>query len=41
MACGCIAEHHQGYDVPFAPMATLLLVGALLWLRIDASKALT
>jgi predicted MFS family arabinose efflux permease len=27
-----------GYDAPFVPMAMLLLIGSLLWLRVDASK---
>jgi MFS transporter, ACS family, glucarate transporter len=31
---------HFGYDAPFVPMAALLFVGAMLWLRIDASQEL-
>ncbi len=27
-----------GYDAPFVPMIMLLIVGALIWLRIDAAK---
>jgi sugar phosphate permease len=27
-----------GYDAPFVPMIVLLIVGALIWLRIDAAK---
>lgn len=37
---GYIVDHYGNYDAPFVPMAVLLVVGALLWLRIDASKAL-
>ena len=35
---GYIVERFHSYDAPFVPMATLLFIGALLWLRIDASK---
>jgi MFS family permease len=34
---GYIVERFGSYDAPFVPMAALLLLGALLWLRIDAS----
>ena len=40
VAYGYIVEHFANYDAPFVPMAALLFVGALLWLRIDASQAL-
>jgi predicted MFS family arabinose efflux permease len=40
VAYGYIVEHFGNYDAPFVPMAALLFVGALLWLRIDASQAL-
>jgi MFS family permease len=41
VAYGYIVERFQSYDAPFVPMAALLLVGALFWLRIDASKELS
>jgi predicted MFS family arabinose efflux permease len=41
VAYGYIVEHFQSYDAPFVPMAGLLFLGALLWLKIDASKAVT
>lgn len=34
---GYIVEHFHSYDAPFLPMAALLFLGALLWLRIDAA----
>jgi predicted MFS family arabinose efflux permease len=37
LAFGYIVDWFGSYDAPFVPMATLLGVGALLWLRIDAS----
>jgi MFS family permease len=37
VAFGYIVDWFGNYDAPFVPMATLLGVGALLWLRIDAS----
>jgi len=37
---GYIVERYGSYDAPFVPMAVLLFVGALLWLRIDASEPL-
>ena len=41
VAYGYIVEHFQSYDAPFVPMAALLFLGALLWLKIDASRAVT
>jgi ACS family glucarate transporter-like MFS transporter len=38
VAYGYIVTRFGSYDAPFVPMAALLLVGALLWLRIDASR---
>ena len=38
VAYGYIVQRFGSYDAPFVPMAALLLVGTLLWLRIDASK---
>ena len=37
---GYIVEWSGSYDAPFVPMAALLAIGALLWLRVDASKPL-
>jgi len=41
VAYGYIVERSGSYDAPFVPMATLLIVGALLWFKIDASKELS
>jgi MFS family permease len=38
---GYIVARFESYDVPFIPMATLLFLGALLWLKIDASRELS
>jgi MFS transporter, ACS family, glucarate transporter len=38
---GYIVERFSSYDAPFIPMAAILLVGALLWLKIDASERLS
>jgi len=35
---GYLVDRFASYDAPFVPMAALLFVGALLWLRIDASR---
>jgi len=40
VAYGHIVEHFGSYNAPFVPMAALLFLGALLWLRIDASQEL-
>jgi ACS family glucarate transporter-like MFS transporter len=40
VAYGYIVRRFDSYDAPFVPMAALLFVGTLLWLRIDASKTL-
>jgi MFS family permease len=37
---GYIVERFGSYDAPFVPMAGLLFLGALLWLKIDASTEL-
>jgi MFS family permease len=37
---GYIVERFGSYDAPFIPMAVVLFVGALLWLRVDASEPL-
>jgi len=41
LAYGYIVEWRGSYDAPFVPMAALLVVGALLWLRVDATEELT
>jgi MFS transporter, ACS family, glucarate transporter len=38
VAYGYIVDRFGSYDAPFVPMAGLLFLGALLWLRIDASQ---
>jgi ACS family glucarate transporter-like MFS transporter len=40
IAYGYIVSQFGSYDAPFVPMAAALLAGTLLWLRIDASKAI-
>ena len=40
IAFGYIVERFGNYDAPFVPMAALLFLGAMLWLRIDASWVL-
>jgi predicted MFS family arabinose efflux permease len=40
VAYGYIVEHFGNYDAPFVPMAALLFLGALLWLKVDASEEL-
>jgi MFS transporter, ACS family, glucarate transporter len=37
---GYIVERFGSYDAPFIPMAAILFMGALLWLKIDASEQL-
>jgi sugar phosphate permease len=39
IAYGYIVTRFGSYDAPFVPMAVVLLVGALLWFRIDAAAA--
>jgi MFS transporter, ACS family, glucarate transporter len=38
VAYGYIVEYFHSYDAPFVPMAALLLLGTILWFKIDASK---
>lgn len=38
IAYGYIVGRFGSYDAPFVPMAAALFVGALLWLKIDASR---
>jgi MFS transporter, ACS family, glucarate transporter len=35
---GYIVERFHSYDAPFVPMAALLFLGAIFWLKIDASQ---
>jgi ACS family glucarate transporter-like MFS transporter len=37
---GYIVDRSGSYDAPFIPMAVLLLIGALLWVKVDASQEL-
>jgi ACS family glucarate transporter-like MFS transporter len=36
---GYIVERFGSYDAPFIPMAVLLFIGSILWLKVDASQA--
>src|SRR4029453_3965390 len=38
VAYGYIVERFHSYDAPFIPMAAVLCLGALFWLKIDASE---
>jgi MFS transporter, ACS family, glucarate transporter len=38
IAYGYLVSRFQSYDAPFLPMAVLLLIGTLLWFRVDAAK---
>ncbi len=40
VAYGYIVEGYASYDAPFVPMAVLLGLGALLWLKVDASQVI-
>jgi len=35
---GYIVDRSGSYDAPFVPMAALLFLGSLLWLKVDASE---
>ena len=37
VAYGYIVSRFGSYDAPFVPMAALLFLGALLWLKVDAA----
>ena len=37
---GYIVDRFQSYDAPFVPMAAVLILGAIFWLRVDASQEL-
>lgn len=38
---GYIVERFHSYDAPFVPMAIVLFLGALIWLKVDASQELS
>jgi ACS family glucarate transporter-like MFS transporter len=40
VAYGYIVERAGNYDAPFVPMIVVLIVGALLWAKVDASREL-
>src|SRR5262249_49239752 len=40
VAYGYLVDRLPSYNAPFVPMAALLLLGAMLWFKIDASKEL-
>jgi ACS family glucarate transporter-like MFS transporter len=40
VAFGFLVDRYGSYDLPFIPMAALLLIGAWLWLKIDPSRTL-
>jgi sugar phosphate permease len=41
VAYGYIVSRFGSYNAPFVPMAALLFLGALLWLKVDASQELS
>jgi ACS family D-galactonate transporter-like MFS transporter len=40
VAFGYLVDRYGSYDLPFIPMALLLALGALLWLKVDPAKPL-
>lgn len=38
---GYIVDRFHSYDAPFVPMAAVLFLGALIWLKVDASQELS
>ena len=40
VAFGYLVDRFHSYDAPFLPMAAVLAVGALCWLKVDAAKEL-
>ena len=40
VAFGYLVERFGNYDVPFVPMAGLLLIGTLLWFKVDPGERL-
>jgi MFS transporter, ACS family, glucarate transporter len=41
VAYGYIVTSFNSYDAPFIPMAVLLFIGTLMWMKVDASEDLT
>ena len=41
VAYGYIVDYFHSYDAPFVPMAALLLLGTILWFKVDASRELS
>ena len=41
VAYGYLVDRFRSYDAPFVPMAALLLLGAILWFKTDASRELS
>jgi hypothetical protein len=41
VAYGYIVTRFASYNAPFVPMAALLFLAAVLWLRVDASQELS
>ena len=41
VAYGYIVDRTGSYDAPFVPMTAVLIVGALCWLKVDASRPVT
>ena len=41
LAFGYLVERHGSYDLPFVPMAALLLAGSWLWLKVDPTEQLS
>ena len=37
---GYLVNRYGNYDLPFIPMAVLLVIAAFLWLKIDATRQL-
>jgi hypothetical protein len=41
LAFGYLVGHTGNYNLPFVPMAALLLIGAYTWLKFDPNEQLT
>jgi hypothetical protein len=41
LAFGYLVGHTGNYNLPFVPMAALLLIGAYTWLKFDPTEQLT
>jgi len=37
---GYLVDRYGSYDLPFVPMAALLLIGAWFWVKVDPTKQL-